>query len=339
MLNTSDMFYSYGGISPFMKYMHPYLEKAFSVDYIVTPNWLLKFPGPNRFYYLIYVFLHAWRMKKYDFILSHAVEGSYVASFVGVPYAHIFHGNSNPVEFSRFFYGKWFVKVFDKMYSRIEKTASIQYTVGSIRNQHQKKLYNPLEQNVPRVSTQSRSGFVFSGRLESVKRVDKLITLYSKLPNSIREENNFFIVGYGSLENDLKQIVDNLGLNEKVIFTGKVDNSLMMKTISDKRIMLMASMTEGFPTAIAEALSVGLPVISTDVGDIASVIINGKNGELLPLDFDDDDYIYKIQAILNDYDNYAENAYLSSTIFNSSRITADLINDINTIIQSKNILS
>lgn len=332
VLNTDDKECAYGGICPFMRNMHTYLNEDFYVDYLVLPEKYKRFPGPVRFYYLLYLLLHLKKLNKYDFILSHAVEGSYMASFLKTPFAHIFHGNTNPVEYSRFFYGKWFIGLYNMMYNRIERTADILYTVGPVTKKKIKKLYNPLIQNVPPLPTYERKGFVFAGRLEIVKRIDRLIEIYSKLPISIQKANPFYIIGFGTLEKELKQLVSKLGLDSHVVFVGKVDNSFMMRTLSDKRIMLMDSITEGFPTAIAEAFSVGIPVVTTDVGDIPSIVKDGYNGKLLSKDFIDDDYIEGIICIMKDYDSFSQNAYSTSSLFSSSAVTHGVIDDIISVI-------
>jgi glycosyltransferase involved in cell wall biosynthesis len=97
----------------------------------------------------------------------------------------------------------------------------------------------------------------------------------------------------------------------------------------------MASTQEGMPMAIAEALSVGVPVISTDTGDIAGIISNNENGFLLPLSFRDEEYIHCVGEILKDYDRFSKNALASAEIFRSEKVAASLIQDINLKIQIK----
>jgi glycosyltransferase involved in cell wall biosynthesis len=168
--------------------------------------------------------------------------------------------------------------------------------------------------------------------LEKVKNIDRLIKIYAKLPERVQNENPFYIAGNGTLEAVLKKQVLSLGLGQKVIFLGELKNEEMVETNSTKKILLMASSLEGMPMAIAEALSVGVPVISTDVGDIARIIRNGENGFLVPLSFDDEAYMECIQDILGKYDHYANNALATAEIFRSDRIAAELIQDINRII-------
>ena len=97
----------------------------------------------------------------------------------------------------------------------------------------------------------------------------------------------------------------------------------------------MASSNEGLPTAIAEALSVGVPVVSTDIGDISLAIKNNVNGFLLPLDFKDEEYIEAMQKILNDYDRFSVAAKESSVVFQSEKITRQVVVEINKILAEK----
>ena len=334
ILNTDEMEYSYGGVCPFMRNMHPYLAESFEVSYMTLPQSWKKLPGSTRVKYLIYLFLHRKKMREADFILSHGPEGSFVASYSGMPYAHVYHGNSNPMSISRFRIGKYFAAMYDRMFARIDRTCALIYTVGPARNERQRKLNNPICQDVEPLPIEKRRGFVFAGRLERMKNVDRLIRIYAKLPKEIRDENPFYIAGYGTQEQSLRDEVNELSKTEKlnVIFLGKVDNTMMLKTDADKCIMIMASSTEGMPTAIAEAFSVGVPVVTTAVGDIPSVVKDRENGRLLPLDYKDEEYVAAIVDVIEHYREYSKAAYEASRPFNRETITKMVINDIKRLI-------
>lgn len=49
-------------------------------------------------------------------------------------------------------------------------------------------------------------------------------------------------------------------------------------------VLLCTSESEGIPVSMMEALGFGLPVISVNVGGIAELVIDGKNGELMKAD-------------------------------------------------------
>jgi glycosyltransferase involved in cell wall biosynthesis len=331
IVNSSPISMTYGGVAPFIKNLDPFMQQEYKVRYILLPPSLTKINFiPRRFIFLVYLFLNKRKLRDCDVILSHVPEGSYIASFVNVPFIHIFHGNFNAVSKSRFWYGKYFMPVFDWMDKRIMKKASLVYTVGDEQNGIP-KILNPIYHSVSVKNIETRSGFIFSGRLEKVKGVDRLLSVYSKLPASVIEKNHFYIAGIGTQESNLRKLVNSLGLEKNVIFLGNLNNTQMVETDSSKRIMIMASSQEGLPMAIAEALSVGIPVVATDTGDISRILKNNENGFMLPIEFSEEDYINSILKILADYDRFAKNALASAEIFRAEKVAASLIDDINKI--------
>ena len=74
-------------------------------------------------------------------------------------------------------------------------------------------------------------------------------------------------------------VVEN-GLSERILF---LESTIPVDTIlSGFDIFLLSSMAEGVPTVLLEAMSVGTPVVSTDVGAIPEIIEDGQNGFLYP---------------------------------------------------------
>jgi glycosyltransferase involved in cell wall biosynthesis len=335
IVNSTSIDMSYGGVAPFIKNLDPFMQDEFDVKYIVLPAGLTRINViPRRLIFLLYLFFRKKQLNGYDFILSHVPEGSFMVSYGKVPFVHIFHGNFNPMSQSRYWYGKYFMSLFERMEKRIIKYASLMYTVG-VERKGIPKIFNPVLHNVKMKTVESRQGFIFSGRLEKIKNVDRLIVIYSKLAPAIRRKNPFYIAGIGTQETVLKKLVLSLDLDKEVIFLGDLKNEEMVETDSTKRIMTMASSQEGMPMAIAESLSVGVPVISTDTGDIARIIKSNENGFLLPLTFSDEEYIQCIQTILNDYERFSKGALASAEIFRSEKIAAGLISDINSKILNK----
>lgn len=322
---------SYGGVAPFMRNMHPYFSMHYDVKYYYIPSSWKWLPLPGRIKIMMFLWKNRKELKKSDFILSHIPEGSFVISYFGVPYAHIFHGNDNPMTQSRYRVGKYFKPMFDYFFRRIEKTASLKYTVGPSFGDR-KKLFNPIAHDFQPLPIEKKSGFIFAGRLELIKNIDRLITIYSKLPSDIRENNHFYIAGYGTQESSLKELVNRLKLNRQVHFLGNLPNLSLIEEDRSKKILIMASTQEGLPTAIAEALSVGVPVITTNPGDIGLVIKSNYNGFIFPLDFEDKDYVNAILKVLQDYDRFSSSALESSTVFDAKVITDNMVKDIQCIL-------
>lgn len=318
-----------GGITSVMRNMHPYLEATFDVEYMTLPkSWQ---HGSTRASFFLYMFLHKRKLKRYDCIISHVPESSYFVVKSGVPNAHIYHGDGHPMKGGSPF-KKPFVAFYDHILKTINERCPLIYCVGTKRRPDNKKLYNPLIQNVKAVPIEQRKGFVFTGRLVTLKRVDRLINIYAKLPELIRKENPFYIIGDGYCRESLELMVESNNLSGQVIFLGNIPNNLIMKEVSTKRILLMASTTEGFPTSIAEAFSVGVPAISTAVGSVTTVVENGVNGYYVTKDFDDADYVTCIKKVLADYPHFVQGALDRAILFNAERVTKGVIDDLNKMI-------
>lgn len=92
---------------------------------------------------------------------------------------------------------------------------------------------------------------------------------------------HFIIVSRGEEEEKLKSIVRNLDISEHVTFTGYIQDA--RKYLNAFDVFMMTSIKEGLPFALLEAGFVGIPVITTDVGGIPEIIIDQKNGILIPI--------------------------------------------------------
>jgi glycosyltransferase involved in cell wall biosynthesis len=331
VITTSTPEASYGGVGPFVKNLHPFLHDAYRVTYIDLPRRFQTIPLlPGRLVFLTYLIFNRRILIDQDVLLSHVPEGSYVATFTKTPLVHIFHGNHNAMSQSRFWYGKYFKRVFDAFDRRIIKTAIRKYTVGKERDGIP-KIMNPIYHGVAVTANETRSGFIFAGRLELIKNIDKLIGVYARLSSEIKQRNKLYIAGRGTQERALRKIAESLGETENVVFLGNLDNASLLQVTSTKRILVMASSQEGLPMAIAEALSLGVPVIATDTGDISRVLKNDVNGFLLPIEFDYAHYVDAIIAILADYPRFAANALNSADIFRADSVAKGLIGDIDAI--------
>ena len=122
---------------------------------------------------------------------------------------------------------------------------------------------------------------LFLGVLTQRKGVADLLNAVRMLADSGRiGKMHFTIAGSGKDEEKLKKQADELGINNYVSFVGWISGERKKELLQQSRIMVLPSYNEGLPISILEALSYGMPVAATDVGDIPSAVEDKVNGRL-----------------------------------------------------------
>lgn len=91
----------------------------------------------------------------------------------------------------------------------------------------------------------------------------------------------FFIAGIGPKEVELRELIKQKGLTDKVVFTGFVDEIYEVFNIID--INVISSLSEALCLSLIEGMSVGKPSVATDTGGIPEVVKDGHNGFLVPV--------------------------------------------------------
>jgi glycosyltransferase involved in cell wall biosynthesis len=121
--------------------------------------------------------------------------------------------------------------------------------------------------------------FIALGRLTPQKNHALLLESFSRLANLLPKAD-LLIAGEGELRFKLERIIDEKGLNGRVALLGVRNDVAEILLASD--IFVMSSDWEGNPLSVMEALSAGLPAISTAVGGVPELIVSGKTGLLVP---------------------------------------------------------
>jgi glycosyltransferase involved in cell wall biosynthesis len=93
-------------------------------------------------------------------------------------------------------------------------------------------------------------------------------------------EARFLIVGDGERRAELERLVDRLGLRSSVRFLGWRRD--LERVYADLDVVALASRNEGSPVALIEALAAARPVVSTAVGGVPEVVVDGQTGLLAP---------------------------------------------------------
>lgn len=92
----------------------------------------------------------------------------------------------------------------------------------------------------------------------------------------------FLFVGDGILREELEQRARELRVWDRIVFTGLVDSARIPEMIGAMDILVHASLREGLPRAVVQALLGGRPAVSYAVDGAPEVVIDGVTGRLLP---------------------------------------------------------
>lgn len=112
-----------------------------------------------------------------------------------------------------------------------------------------------------------------------VKRVQDVIYTFEKLANKV--DSKLLLIGDGPEYSSIVQLVNKLGLTDRVLFLGKQKNISDLLSISDLKLLL--SEKESFGLVLLEAMACGVPCIGTDIGGIPEVIEHDQTGFIVEL--------------------------------------------------------
>ena len=112
------------------------------------------------------------------------------------------------------------------------------------------------------------------GRLVLRKNFATFIEIISKLPNDYYG----LIIGDGPENINLHQVIDELGVKERIRLLGCVTEEKKFQYLNCSDIFLLTSIHEGFGIVIQEAMQVSLPVVATGNGGQVDIVQDGVNG-------------------------------------------------------------
>lgn len=142
------------------------------------------------------------------------------------------------------------------------------------------KYINHIElRNNPKTRTKMSYNIVYVGRISEEKHVNLLIKSFNKFC-----ENNsnvkLTIIGDG--------IISQYSLNKRIIFLGGCGRNVITYNLINSDYLILPSSTEGLPFVLLEAMSLGIPIIASNIVGINEIIEDGKNGFLFDLENYDD---------------------------------------------------
>ena len=150
-----------------------------------------------------------------------------------------------------------------------------------------------FDDNLPDLNMQdSPIHIIYVGYIRFAKGMNCLMHLCEKMQDS-GFDYIFDIVGNGEMFDELKNFVENNKLENKVILHGHVDDKAkLLQMIRSSHLFFFPSLSEGSPRVVIEAMSQGIPVVSTPVGSLPTTFEDKK--DIRFFDFNDYNMAYGI---------------------------------------------
>ncbi len=168
-------------------------------------------------------------------------------------------------------------------------TAISMHTAKELQNIVHKKVHIiPFSSAVTEtdVASQDKGQIIFVGRLVERKGVKYLIKAFDKIKEKIT--HRLVIIGDGPERKGLEDIARELGINNRVIFPGRVSDDQLSRYYKDCSFLVLPAVydkkgdTEGLGVVLLEAMSYAKPVIASEVGGITDIVKHKFNGLLVP---------------------------------------------------------
>ena len=136
---------------------------------------------------------------------------------------------------------------------------------------------------------------VLVARLVPIKRVDRYLRIAQRLASDT--DATFVVVGDGELHTELQHSPAALALGKRLIWAGIQNDMPAVMAAAD--VVVLTSDNEGTPVSLIEAQAAGRPVVSTAVGGVSSVVVDGQTGYIVARD-DELGFANRVRALLED---------------------------------------
>lgn len=128
------------------------------------------------------------------------------------------------------------------------------------------------------LSPRTSNRLVFVGRVTLEKEIDVIIRALGRLDPALA--TTLTIVGDGDQRKNLEKLVRELGLEDRVVFTGRVSDEQLRAHLTDASAFVIASIAELQSIATMEAMASGLPILAADAMALPHLVHHGDNGYL-----------------------------------------------------------
>lgn len=230
---------------------------------------------------------------RYDFSILLSRYGS--KEIVKIAQEHHYHNNN-----------KKYINILKHKYNNIDylfaltKTLEKDYQTFLKHNYHTKIVLIPnmLYELPTKNSNLDEHNIITMSRLDKGKRNDEIIRIFSKIKDI--ENWHLYILGDGEEYKHLELLIKELHLEDSVSLEGYISKEKLPKYLLNSSIFLMASITEGLPMVLLEAMSYGIPCIAYETpSGVNDIIEHNQNGFVIK-NRNEEEYIKFLEKLIKD---------------------------------------
>lgn len=275
-----------------------------------------------------------------DIVISFLVEAdilTWLCKLTGVQFKHICSERNDPFRRSKI--QKWWLK---RVYSNCDLLVCQSQRVSDyysyVTDNRKTVIPNMIDPSlIHKDNSEKEAKIVAVGRLDKQKNFGLLIDAFAEIKSNF-PTYHLDIYGEGPERVILQKRIKDLNMEGIVTLKGVCRD--VLSQMSNATLFVMTSNYEGFPNALLEAISVGLPVISTDFPTgTAHELVSVENGFIVPLN-GKKELIEAFVSILSSKDlqyEMGKSSYDKARGFYSDVVISEWINAIQAVLENKSL--
>lgn len=245
--------------------------------------------------------------KKPDIIHAHDFTASVIAACSTLSIPIISHLHNNPlwikrICFNTIVYGMCCLRF--RIVLAVSQSVIEEFIFDKLILKKAKVIGNPID--IQKIKQKERMGndkesydIIFLGRMTAQKNPKMFLDIIQECLKEL-PVLKAVMIGCGEMEDEIKEEIRCRNIEDKVVFKGFLENPYTI--LKNSKLLCMPSVWEGYGLAAVEAMTFGVPVITSGVGGLRD-IINEKCGKICSKL---EEYVCEINKLLSDEDYWKE---------------------------------
>ncbi|MFZ1320539.1 MAG: N-acetyl-alpha-D-glucosaminyl L-malate synthase BshA [Ignavibacteria bacterium] len=157
-----------------------------------------------------------------------------------------------------------------------------------------------------------------TSNFRALKRVQDVITIFNEVKQKV--DSKLMLIGDGPERSECERYSRELGIFEDIKFMGKQDALVELLSVTD--LFFIPSQSESFGLSALEAMSCGVPVISSSVGGLPELNLHGETGYIAEIGDVERMAKYAVELLTNEkrYEQFSQNARKRAEYFSEENI-------------------